>query len=348
MAKIQTTHGDILKADVEALVNTVNCVGIMGRGVALQFKKAYPENFKAYADACERGKVQPGKMFVYDLGTLTNPRYIINFPTKKHWKGKSQLAFIDAGLKALVREIQERGIKSIALPPLGCGLGGLKWKDVYPRIEKALQNIPELRTLVFQPQEAPAPEAMVKAAKAPKMTPGRAALLGLMDRYLAGLMDPFVSLLEIHKLMYFLQESGQSLRLQFEKAPYGPYARNLRHVLIEIEGHLITGYGDGDDKPERLIEAKPEAIRDANEFLMEHSDTCDRFARVIDLIQGFETPYGMELLATVHWVAKNEDAKELESAVKQVHAWSDRKKQWDRQQISVAWEALKSKGWLSN
>jgi len=348
MAAIEKAHGDILKADVEALVNTVNCVGIMGRGVALQFRKAFPENFKAYADACARKELKPGTMFVHDLGTFTNPRYIINFPTKEHWKGKSQLTFIDSGLKALVREITGRGIKSIALPPLGCGLGGLKWKDVYPRIEKALKGIPDIKALVFEPQDAPAPEVMVKSAKAPKMTPGRAALLGLMDRYLAALMDPFVSLLEIHKLMYFLQESGEGLKLQFEKAPYGPYAKNLRHVLSAIEGHLITGYGDGDDKPDRQIEAKPEALEEANEFLVDHAETCERFGRVIDLIQGFETPQGMELLATVHWVATRENAKELKCAIERVYSWSERKKQWDERQIGIAWDALKSKGWLSN
>lgn len=152
MAKIQARNGDLLKADVEALVNAVNCVGIMGRGVALQFKNAYPENFTAYVDACRHGHVQLGRMFVHDLRTQTNPRYIINFPTKRHWKEKSELAFIDHGLKALVQEITERRIKSIALPALGCGLGGLNWEDVYPRIEQSLRDISDLRVLVFAPQ----------------------------------------------------------------------------------------------------------------------------------------------------------------------------------------------------
>src|SRR6266446_2915424 len=119
MIKFRT--GDILEADAEALVNTVNCVGIMGRGVALQFKNAYPENFKAYQSACARGEVQPGRMFVFETGQLTHPKYIINFPTKRHWRGKSRIEDIEAGLKALVEELQSRNIRSVAIPPLGSG-----------------------------------------------------------------------------------------------------------------------------------------------------------------------------------------------------------------------------------
>ena len=134
---IEYKTGDILAADTEALVNTVNCVGVMGRGIALQFKNAFPENFVAYERACRLGEVQPGRMFVFDTHGLTNPRFIINFPTKRHWRGKSRLEDIDSGLEALVEEIRARGIRSIAIPPLGSGLGGLNWLDVRPRIEQA-------------------------------------------------------------------------------------------------------------------------------------------------------------------------------------------------------------------
>lgn len=139
---IEFTSGDILKDDVDAIVNTVNCVGIMGRGIALQFKNAWPENFKAYEAACKREEVQPGRMFVYEVGQLTTPRYIINFPTKRHWRGKSRIEDIESGLKALVGEIRQRGIRSIAIPPLGSGLGGLDWNDVRPRIEAAMREVP--------------------------------------------------------------------------------------------------------------------------------------------------------------------------------------------------------------
>ncbi len=244
---IEFKTGDILAEDAEALVNTVNCVGFMGRGIALQFKRAYPENFKAYAAACRRQEVVPGRMFVYTTGQFTNPRYIINFPTKRHWRGKSRMEDIDAGLKALVSEIGRLGIHSIAIPPLGAGLGGLDWTEVRPRIEHAFLGLPDVRAVVFEPHSAAAPVRAARAGKAPKMTPGRAALVRLMDRYLAGLLDPFVSLLEVHKLMYFMQEAGQPLRLRYVAGPYGPYAENLRHVLQAIEGYYVSGHGTGGD-----------------------------------------------------------------------------------------------------
>src|SRR3954452_15990127 len=144
MAMIEFRIGDILRADAEALVNTVNCVGIMGRGIALQFKNDFPENFEAYEAACEREEVQPGKMFVFETRTLTNPKFIINFPTKRHWRGKSRMEDIDSGLKALVEEIRKRGIRSIAIPPLGSGLGGLNWGDVRPRIVATLDKLDDV------------------------------------------------------------------------------------------------------------------------------------------------------------------------------------------------------------
>lgn len=143
--------GDILTADAEALVNPVNCVGIMGRRLALQFKNAFPQNFEAYRAACKRGEVQPGKMFVFETGSIANPKYIVNFPTKRHWRGKSRMEDIETGLDALVREIHSRGIKSIAVPPLGAGLGGLPWSPVRSRIEKSLGSIASVNVILFEP-----------------------------------------------------------------------------------------------------------------------------------------------------------------------------------------------------
>lgn len=150
---IEFKTSDIFTEDTEALVNTVNCVGIMGRGLALQFKEVFPENFKSYAAACKQKKVQPGRMFVHETGRLTNPRYIINFPTKRHWRDKSRMEDIDTGLIALAAEIRAHNIQSVAIPPLGCGLGGLNWHDVQPRIEKMLEQLSDLRAIVFVPTE---------------------------------------------------------------------------------------------------------------------------------------------------------------------------------------------------
>ena len=343
---IEITTGDILQAEAEALVNTVNCVGVMGRGIALQFKKAFPQNFDTYKAACDRKTLQPGRMLVVDLNQLQWPRYVINFPTKRHWKGKSRLEDIQDGLAALVDEVRTRNIQSIAIPPLGCGLGGLNWDVVRPMIEQAFEELQNVRVVLYEPAGAPAAERMAKTEKTPKMTVGRAALLGLMRRYLAAVMDPYVSLLEIHKLMYFMQEAGEPLRLNFEKGPYGPYAKNLRHVLSLIEGHFITGYGDAEDDPERQIELNTHASKQAEIFLSEHDETQRRFDRVAQLMEGFETPYGMELLATVHWVAKREGSTMFEDMLAGVHAWSDRKKMFPEQHVRFAWEVLERQHWL--
>ncbi len=338
--------GDILKANAEALVNTVNCVGVMGRGVALQFKNKFPANFRAYKAACDRGEVQPGRMLVYDIGTLSNPRYIINFPTKRHWKGKSRIEDIESGLIALKTEITSRGITSIALPPLGCGLGGLDWNEVRPLIERALGTIPGLRAIVLEPAGAPTAEAMVKASKIPDMTSGRAALVGLVRRYLDAVMDPYVSLLEVHKLMYFMQAAGEPLRLRYKKAPYGPYAENLGQVLKHVEGHFLSGYGDGSDDPEKQLQLLPHAVEKAESFLAAKPDSSERFERVCDLAAGFESAYGMELLATVHWVVKHEKAESAEAALRLTHEWNARKAIFDDDHIHAAWNVLLKKGWF--
>jgi O-acetyl-ADP-ribose deacetylase (regulator of RNase III) len=315
---IRFTTGDILTAPVEALVNTVNCVGIMGRGVALQFKKAYPKNFKLYEAACVRGEVQPGRMFVTETGKFS-PKYIINFPTKRHWRGKSRIEDIKSGLNALAIEIRERNIRSIAVPPLGSGLGGLDWADVRPMIENALQGIPTTEIIVFEPRGAPDGQRIVSSKDVPNMTAGRAALVVLMHRYLAGLLDPFVTLLELHKLMFFMQEAGQPLRLRYTKAARGPYAENLRHVLNAVEGHFLVGYADGGDAPDKQLELVPGAVEDATAFLADDSATRQRFDRVAALVDGFESPFGLELLATIYWVVKQEAASTASVVIEKVY-----------------------------
>lgn len=343
---IEFQQGDILKADTEALVNTVNCVGIMGRGIALQFRKLFPENFAAYKTACDREEVQPGKMLVFPLQRLHNPQYVINFPTKRHWKGKSRMEDIESGLVALVEEVRRRDIQSIAIPPLGCGLGGLEWNRVRPLIEVAFQTLPEVHVLVYEPAGAPTTADMAKPPHAPRMTAGRAALLSLMNRYLAAVMDPSVTLLEIHKLMYFMQEAGEPLKLRFAKGPYGPYSENLRHVLNCLEGHFINGYGDAEDRPDKQIELAQDAPERAEAFLRDKEETRTRFDRVVNLIRGFETPFGMELLATVHWIARHEAAETVEEAAAQLYSWNSRKKMFTKQQIQLAWTVLETAGWM--
>jgi O-acetyl-ADP-ribose deacetylase (regulator of RNase III) len=348
---IEHKTGDILSEDAEALVNTVNCVGIMGRGIALQFKNAFPENFKAYARACKQNEVQPGRMFVFETAGLTNPRYIINFPTKRHWRGKARIEDIQSGLKALVDVIRERNIRSIAIPPLGSGLGGLDWSQVRAKIHEALSGLSQVRVIVFEPKGAPDVDKIAQNREVPTMTPGRAALVELIHRYLSGLLDPIVTLLEVHKLMYFMQVAGEPLQLRFAKGPYGPYAENLRHVLNAVEGHLVAGYANGGDAPNKQLKLVPGALEDANSFLADKVQTRAHLSRVFDLVEGFESPFGLELLSTVHWVSREERARSTESfndVMASFYAWNERKKQFSPRQIALALDTLSRKGWIGD
>ena len=345
---IEYKTGDILTEDAEAIVNTVNCVGVMGRGIALQFKNAFPDNFKSYATACKREEVQPGRMFVFETGGLTNPKFIINFPTKRHWRGKSRMEDIESGLKVLIDLIKEKGIQSIAIPPLGSGLGGLDWSQVQSKIEEALKGLQDVRVIIFEPKGAPESDKMVHNREVPKMTAGRAALVELMRRYLGGLLDPFVTLLEVHKLMYFMQVAGEPLKLKFTKGDYGPYAENLRHVLNAIEGHLVSGYADGGDEPDKQLKLVPGVLEDTDAFLKDKSETQAHFKKVSELVEGFESPFGLELLSTVHWVTSNEQNQSIDDVVTNVYAWNDRKKQFARRQIELSVDILSRKGWIDN
>ena len=346
---IKRVKGNILEAKTEALVNTVNTVGVMGRGIALQFKQAFPENYKAYRKACERGEVQIGKMFIFDLGQLFKPRYIINFPTKKHWRQKSKMEYIEKGLKALVEEIKKLGIRSIAIPPLGCGLGGLNWREVYKRIESAFAEIPDVEVLVYEPQDLSIGEKPRVNTLPPRMTFGRAALLCLMNHYLEAKLEFTITLLEIHKLMYFLQEAGEPLRLKYVKGPYGPYAENLRHVLQRIEGHFIIGFGNGTEDPYKEIKYKQEALEKAEIFLKQKPETLHRLKQVKELIEGFETPYGLELLSSVHWIVVHEkSAFSVKEVIKEIANWNKRKaKLLKPEHIETAWNRLYEKGWIT-
>lgn len=341
---IRFTTGDLLRADVDALVNSVNCVGIMGRGVALQFKKIFPSNFAEYKRACERGEVIPGRMFVTHRHALSGPRFIINFPTKRHWKGKSRIEDIESGLDALRSEIQSHSIKSIAIPPLGAGLGGLNWSEVRSRIEQRLGNL-DIDIIVYEPGEAPDASVMARTTEPPPMSAGRATLVTLMHRYLEGLLDPFITLIELQKLMYFMQEAGQPLRLNYRKHIYGPYADNLRHVLHQIEGHLVSGYADGGDRPNKQIALVPGAYDEAASFLSSDEQAQLRFKKVSSLVEGFESPFGLELLATVHWLMHHEGTRSKEAAVDMTHRWNERKKRFTPRQIGLAFDHLTKSGW---
>ncbi len=342
---IRLANGNLLDSGAEALVNTVNCVGVMGKGIALQFKQAFPQVFGAYQRACWRREVQPGRMFTVETGQIVNPRFVINFPTKRHWKGKSRLEDIDAGLPALAAELRRLGVRSVAVPPLGCGSGGLDWDVVRPRIEAALAAVADVEVHLFEPKGAPAVDDMKVATAKPKMTRARALFVKLIEQY----CEPGyrLTLLEIQKLAYFLQESGEILKLNFTKQKYGPYAENLHFVLQRIEGHFIRGYGDRSRDAQVSLLAQGRA--EATTILDGDPEAQDRLERVARLIEGFETPFGLELLSSVHWVAAKEPspAATLDEAAGRVHAWNARKREiFELRHIRIAWDQLQEEHWI--
>ncbi len=339
---LQYVTGDILEEDAEALVNTVNTVGVMGKGIALQFKRRFPGNYQAYRQACDAGEVTPGRMFVWRTDQLGRPHWIVNFPTKRHWKAKSRIEDIEAGLRDLQRVVLDLGIQSLAVPPLGCGNGGLSWSVVRPLIERYLGAVEGVRVAVYEPAGAPAPATMPAHPKKPRMTPHRAAMLVAFARYL----EPGFTLgrLEAQKLIYFLDVAGAPFsRLKFEQGPYGPYADGIRHVLNQVEGHFIEGFGDADTPS--AMRVLDEAVAQAQAMLADDANKVFRHAvdEVANLIAGFDDAFGLELLASVHWVATRmaPPARNASEALALIHDWSERKRtRYDDAQVRAAWRRL--------
>lgn len=349
---IEYTTGNLLDADAEALVNTVNTVGVMGKGIALMFKERFPANMKAYADACKRNQVNTGEMFVTDTGELMGPRWIVNFPTKQHWRSASKMEWIDAGLQDLRRFIKENHVKSIAVPPLGAGNGGLSWEEVKPRIIESLGDLDDVRVIVFEPTSAY--QNVSKRKGVEKLTPARALVTELVRRY--WLLGIDCSLLEIQKLAWFLQRAitmkglNDPLQLQFEAHNYGPYANNLDHLLNGLDGsYLKADKRIPDASPLDVIWFRDEKRDKVQAYLnSEAKEYLPALALASDMIDGFESPYGMELLATVDWLLNREgiapDVASIRNALKQWPAgirWAERKDGlFDDQSLRIALDKL--------
>lgn len=303
---IRYVQGNLLEADVEALVNTVNTVGIMGKGIALMFKEAFPENFRLYAAACKRGEVQIGRMFVTERPGLTGPRWIINFPTKMHWRDRTRIEWIRAGLDDLKQVLQEKGIRTLALPPLGCGNGGLEWSAVRPLIEKALADISTVEAVVYEPTARY--QNVAKAVGVESLTPARALVAELVRRY--WILGIECSLLEIQKLAWFLEREirrqglEDPLGLDFTAQRYGPYANRLQHLLNGLDGsYLRSAVRIPDAKPTDVIAFNDtQKDRVALYLKTQAPQYLDALERTSARIDGFESPLGMELLATVDWL----------------------------------------------
>lgn len=318
---ITFTQGNLLEANVEALVNTVNTVGVMGKGIALMFKEAFPENFKAYKTACKQGSLQVGSMFVTERHQLMGPKWIINFPTKKHWRHPSKVEWIEKGLDDLKQVITDKKIRSIALPPLGSGNGKLDWADVRPRIEASLGSLPDVEIIVYEPTHEY--QNVAKRTGVQKLTPARALVAELVRRY--WILGIECTLLEIQKLAYFLERKvvslgiENSLDLRFEANRFGPYSSRLMHLLNALDGsYLHCNKRLTDAGPHDVIwfdDAKKDKVA---AYLTSPEAKVYRPAleAVTELIDGFQSPLGLELLATVDWLVHEQGVNPVAGDVK--------------------------------
>lgn len=336
---ITYTQGNLLESNAQALVNTVNTVGVMGKGIALMFKQQFPENFKRYAKACKSGDVKVGEMFVVEVSTSSTQhsqlqaqphhkqRWIVNFPTKQHWRTKSKIEWIQAGLQNLRQWLIDNHVESIAIPPLGAGNGGLPWQQVKPLIEQALGDLLNIDIQIFEPSDSY--HSVATAPTTDSLTHARALLYQVIDRYWVLGME--CSLLEVHKLMWFLQRAIERhrlvnpLQLSFMPHYYGTYAPNLRHLLNHLDGsYLLAEKRLPDCKPLDVIWANQTKQAEVEQYLQTSmSDFLPVLIEVDKVIAGFESPFGLELLSTVDWLIYQEQYPATVEGVRQGMAnWS--------------------------
>lgn len=321
--------GNLFEAQTQALVNTVNTVGVMGKGIALQFKETFPMNFRIYAAACKKGEIHVGKMLVVKENSLNGEKIIINFPTKTEWFKKSQYNYIEDGLKDLVKVIEEYKITSIAIPPLGCGNGGLNWDKVKPMIEKYLGHLTNVNVQVFEPNESVKEILKLQDAnKEIKLTPARAMILYAMFYYES--LGENVSLFVANKLAYFLQRLGEKSlnKLKFEASHYGPYAVQVEHLLHNVNGKYLKGLEQMNAKAFEPLELQYDKVKEVSAYIKKelNAEQRARLSNLIKLIDGFQSALSLEILATVDFVRKDKPGIKQEDIVKTIHNWSDRKK----------------------
>ena len=320
---IHFTTGNIFESTADALVNTVNTEGVMGKGIALQFKKQFPSNYKVYRDACKQNKFKVGDLLYFEEENLvTGKKWIINFPTKTSWRQPSQYSYIEAGLKELKETISLYPIKSIALPPLGSGNGGLDWNKVKELIQFHLKNL-DLDITVFEPNAAI--HERMKQERV-KLTEARAMLLFMLYQLVRN--GEFVSEFSSEKVCYFLQRFGgkKHLKLQFEPQFYGPYSGLVKRVLNHLNGSYIMGYGGMDKKPFQEMTLVPDGESEVLKYISERKDLKEIVEKTDEFLTGFYSDFGLELLSTIDYLMQSKQTADRETIKEHLHSWSDRKR----------------------
>ena len=340
---IHFTKGNMMTSSAEALVNTVNTVGVMGKGIALQFKEEFPKNFLAYKVACSSGELTPGKLLITkELNNNGEEKTIINFPTKLHWRNPSRYEYITEGLAELVKAISEHNIKSIAIPPLGCGNGGLDWNIVKGMIEEALKDV-ECEIYIYEPNTEIKQTLQAKLKnKEIKLTPSRGLITYAMYYYDS--LGENCSLFVANKLAYFLQRNGSKTfaKVTFTAHHYGPYSTQIDHIVYDLNGSYIKGFEQMTATAFEPLTMQYDRINEVSEYVRTLDKTeQDSLKETIRLISGFESTLALEVLATVDFIRHNTPGISLDDTINAIHNWSDRKtKLFKNEYIQIAYDHL--------
>lgn len=337
--------GNLLDAKTDALVNTVNTVGVMGKGIALQFKERFPTNFKIYAAECKANRVQIGKMLVVKENSMYGEKLIINFPTKTEWFKKSQYNYIEEGLKDLRKVIEIYQIKSIAIPPLGSGNGGLKWDNVKQLLNKYLEDLKDIDIMIFEPNDEVKKVLQEQEHKNVELRPGRAMLLYALFKYekLGEIASVFVA----NKLAYFLQKSGENLRLQFVPFTYGPYAQAVDKVLYSLNGKYLKGMEQMKAKAFEPLQLNYERYNEVQAYLKKNlnAEQHARLKNLFEFIDGFESALSLEILSSIHYLLEENPKLNSDDLLLKIQEWNNRKKELiDKEQVEIALKRIKEYG----
>ncbi|MFD1467280.1 macro domain-containing protein [Hymenobacter caeli] len=333
--------GNLLDAPAQALVNTVNTVGVMGKGVALQFRERFKQNYAAYLKACKQGELSPGHLLAVEELTANGPLLIINFPTKTDWRRKSTYGYVEAGLRALADLIGQRQLTSVALPPLGCGHGGLDWERVRPLIEQYLGGLPTTNVLVYEPNAQVKALLQQKPAATGRLTPARAMLLYSLFAYES--LGEEASIFAANKLAYFLQRLGEPLKLQFKAHHYGPYSPAVQHVLYNLNGKYIQGLEQNEAKAFEPLALNYGYFEELGAYIAQHlsPEQQHRLNSLLMLIDGFQSSLSLEVLASVDFLQTNEPNQSIGQLHAGLQTWSERKRRLiSPYHVQVAYEHL--------
>lgn len=320
---IQYITANIFESNAQAIINTVNTDGVMGKGIALQFKKSFPNNYKAYVKACKNESIAIGKLFVFkDYNTTIGEKIIINFPTKKSWRNPSEYNFIEEGLDDLIKIISINNITSIAIPALGAGNGGLVWEKVKEIIVRKLKHL-DVDIIIYEPtkqiKEYLKPERV-------KLTDARALLLYVLYDLVKN--GEYVSEFSSEKVCYFLQRFGAKkyFKLEFEPNFYGPYSGKVRFVLNVLNGSYIMGYSDMSKKPFEPLTLVSDGYETVKNHVENNAELLNISKKTISFLTGFYSDFALELFSSIDYLVIKNNTIDKDIIIKKLESWSDRKR----------------------